>query len=712
MRVQKTLLLLHVLLNSAPVLAILQSPSEDVTSQCTGYDIDFSRLKKLSSRDVDMLIGGHFLHRAHTYSRSKVHTIVPETTEKDLRSACLGSRHRLQEMVQGVPVYGADILVDMDTCLTQDTDYHAVTSDWNFLTSLARSGESIKRLKGTSFGFINVPEGYTPSKTKDQVIEAIATSLNIDKNAVGDPALEVFVSTGGDFLAYRSYSIVENSETTDLVELVVDAHTGNVLSRCSLAGDTSGSYRQRMLRSSGSDHERQLFNCKSCADQTAPVVWTGPTTSCSLNSLYLDDTVQETLCYKGINLNDNTKVVGPGPVDAIHWDGTLDCNGGTDCSPVVLPTCRDAISDIQFAGVTSFMYLRNHLGIRGGLNRDGGRPIRMKAYAHYQDNYCNAFYSPSSDSVYFGDCNCHTWSPLAAVDIVGHEIYHGVTRHSSGLVYSGQSGGLNEAYSDIFGTVIEFFVDDYSDPPDFTIAEQVGAVLRNMEAPLTRSITSICDYFTGMNVHYSSGAVNKAYVKAVRACESNGCGGKLQRCAVVVGTAFLYSGINGLTSTSDFLDAAATSCDMVDEYFSVHRPAIGCSASQVRNFIKIGWSEVGVAFSASKCVAFSTCPGAPQPTVPPPTTPQPTAPQPTAESETAPTTSVEGPPLPTPVLPVLTLDPTPQPTQKRSKPAPEEDDEELEEKGGILAFLGNLCSFRGDNKERSSHNEDDSWWPW
>lgn len=57
------------------------------------------------------------------------------------------------------------------------------------------------------------------------------------------------------------------------------------------------------------------------------------------------------------------------------------------------------------------------------------------------------------------------------MDVVAHELAHGYTEKSSGLIYSFQSGGLNEAYSDILGTIIEFHVNDATDTPDFLIGE-------------------------------------------------------------------------------------------------------------------------------------------------------------------------------------------------------------------------------------------------
>ncbi|NQY04720.1 MAG: M4 family metallopeptidase [Flavobacteriaceae bacterium] len=68
----------------------------------------------------------------------------------------------------------------------------------------------------------------------------------------------------------------------------------------------------------------------------------------------------------------------------------------------------------------------------------------------------NAFYHPNSGNPYFafGDGD-NTTGPWVTADIVGHEWWHAITDHTAGLIYSNESGALNEAYSDIFGELIE-----------------------------------------------------------------------------------------------------------------------------------------------------------------------------------------------------------------------------------------------------------------
>jgi len=81
-----------------------------------------------------------------------------------------------------------------------------------------------------------------------------------------------------------------------------------------------------------------------------------------------------------------------------------------------------------------------------------------------------------------GGDNIGSWGTL---DVVGHEISHGVTQHSANLVYQGESGALNESFSDIFGTAIEFYVEGKV-IGDWLIGEDlflVSGALRSMENP-------------------------------------------------------------------------------------------------------------------------------------------------------------------------------------------------------------------------------------
>jgi len=93
-------------------------------------------------------------------------------------------------------------------------------------------------------------------------------------------------------------------------------------------------------------------------------------------------------------------------------------------------------------------------------------------------NNVNAFWDGYRMTYGDGDA---TYSPLTTVDITAHEITHGLTEFTAGLVYANESGALNEAFSDIFGIVVEF----YAKPTDanWTIGEDIGAAFRSIANP-------------------------------------------------------------------------------------------------------------------------------------------------------------------------------------------------------------------------------------
>ena len=160
----------------------------------------------------------------------------------------------------------------------------------------------------------------------------------------------------------------------------------------------------------------------------------------------------------------------------------------------------------------------NRLGIAG----DGRGAFGA---VHYALNYSNAFWNDDCFCMAFGDGDGVTMRPLVALDVMGHEVSHGVTHATAGLIYSSESGGLNEATSDILGTMVEFYANNPQQPPNYLIGEQLfikpGSALRAMFKPNLDGISPDCypsattpsngitlGNFKAMDVHYSSGVAN------------------------------------------------------------------------------------------------------------------------------------------------------------------------------------------------------------
>ena len=129
---------------------------------------------------------------------------------------------------------------------------------------------------------------------------------------------------------------------------------------------------------------------------------------------------------------------------------------------------------------------------------------------HYKTNYENAFWNGSAMT--FGD-GATTFYPLVSLDVSSHEVSHGFTEQQSNLTYSGQSGGINEAFSDMAGEAAEYYMRGSNDwQVGADIFKGSGALRYMNNPPLDgSSIDNAANYTSSMDVHYSSGVYNKAF---------------------------------------------------------------------------------------------------------------------------------------------------------------------------------------------------------
>ncbi len=115
--------------------------------------------------------------------------------------------------------------------------------------------------------------------------------------------------------------------------------------------------------------------------------------------------------------------------------------------------------------------------------------------------------------MYFGD-GYTIFYPLVALDVVAHEVSHGFTDFNSDLIYSGQSGGINESFSDMAGEAAKYYMRGDNDfMCGYDIFKDPDRALRYLCNPTQdgRSIDHVDDYYDGLDVHYSSGVFNKAF---------------------------------------------------------------------------------------------------------------------------------------------------------------------------------------------------------
>lgn len=161
------------------------------------------------------------------------------------------------------------------------------------------------------------------------------------------------------------------------------------------------------------------------------------------------------------------------------------------------------LNDAHYFGNVVFNMYRDWLNLR---------PISQTLYmkVHYGNSYENAFWDGSAMN--FGD-GASTFYPLVALDVSGHEVSHGFTEQNSGLVYSGMSGGMNEAFSDMAGEAAENYMKGRN---DFLVGSEIfkaTGALRYMANPTQdgRSIDNARNYSSSLDVHYTSGVYNKAF---------------------------------------------------------------------------------------------------------------------------------------------------------------------------------------------------------
>ena len=141
----------------------------------------------------------------------------------------------------------------------------------------------------------------------------------------------------------------------------------------------------------------------------------------------------------------------------------------------------------------------------------GEQPLKDKIVlrVHYDDGMENAFWN--GDNCTFGDGGS-IFYPLTSLDVVGHEIGHGVTEQNSNLEYWNEAGGVNEAFSDIMGEASEA----YLLKSDWFVGEELAKempYLREFEMPENDnySISKAKDMSESVDPHFSSGVFRKVW---------------------------------------------------------------------------------------------------------------------------------------------------------------------------------------------------------
>ena len=358
---------------------------------------------------------------------------------------------RYERTYDGLPVLGGDLIVQGD-----------------------KAGEADKVVKATHAALEPATTAAKVPAAKAEQQALSAAEADDAKGAEVDraPRKVIWAADGKPVVAYETVvGGFQHDGTPQELHVVTDATTGEKL------------------------HEWQAVQTG-----TGHTVYSGTvdlTTTRSGSTYNLTDGARGN--HKTYNLNRGSSGTGTlfsGP-DDVWGDGTPQ-------------NAESAGADAHYGAALTWDYYKNVHG-RSGIRGDG---VGAYSRVHYGNNYVNAFWSDSCFCMTYGDGSGNV-NPLTSIDVAGHEMTHGLTSATARLIYSGESGGLNEATSDIFGSTVEFYANNSEDVGDYLIGEEIdingnGTPLRYMDKP-SKDGRSKDYWYSGIgsiDVHYSSGPAN------------------------------------------------------------------------------------------------------------------------------------------------------------------------------------------------------------
>ncbi|MFI1222119.1 MULTISPECIES: M4 family metallopeptidase [unclassified Streptomyces] len=363
-----------------------------------------------------------------------------------------GTTHtRYERTLDGLPVLGGDLVVK---------------------ESAAGATQSVsKASKATSAQLkaVGLTADVAPAAAEKQALGAAKAEGSEAKKPSEAPRKVVWLGSGSPQLAYETVvGGLQHDGTPNELHVVTDAASGE-----------------------------QLYTWQAVHNGTGNTQYNGQVTLGTAPSYTLTDTTRGN--HKTYNLNRGSSGTGTlfsGP-DDVWGDGTPQ-------------NAETAGADAHYGAAETWDYFKNVHG-RSGIRGDG---VGAYSRVHYGNNYVNAFWQDSCFCMTYGDGSGNV-KPLTSLDVAAHEMSHGVTSVTAGLVYSGESGGLNEATSDIFAAGVEFYSNTTQDPGDYLVGEKIdingdGTPLRYMDKP-SRDGASKDYWYSGIgnvDVHYSSGPAN------------------------------------------------------------------------------------------------------------------------------------------------------------------------------------------------------------
>jgi Zn-dependent metalloprotease len=258
------------------------------------------------------------------------------------------------------------------------------------------------------------------------------------------------------------------------------------------------------------------------------------------------------------------------------------------------PESSDSAVNEAYDGLGATYDLYHDVFGRSSIDNKG---LRLDATVHYGTEYDNAFWD--GQQMVFGDGDAVIFSHFTgSIDVIGHELTHGVTQYDAGLEYQGQPGALNESMSDVFGSLVKQYHNNQSAADaDWLIGAGIlakgikGVALRSMKAPGTAyhdsqlgddpqpATMSKLDPTTSDNggVHINSGIPNHAFYLLATALGGN---------AWEDAGHIWYSTLRALHPQSDFLSCANMSYGVAGALFG--------SGSKQQQAVRDAWDGVGI----------------------------------------------------------------------------------------------------------------------
>ena len=405
-----------------------------------------------------------------------------------------GAKHiRYDQMYRGVRVWAGDVIVEVGANGAPKTTTNTLKPGINLATIPSLTQAQVLEIAHNDlrpvgpYAHARTAELVVYPQVIDQVRENPMRGLQGELNA-----LDIEEVVSGYTLAYHVHTELENgAQETRHTDYIINAHTGEILKQWDSleTGAAVGTGKS----------------------QYSSNVMLGTSTAAA-GGFELRD-VARSMNIETYNMENGTGGSGKLVTDA-------DNTWGDSANYIKTPTSRTeantqtAAVDAHYGTERTFDYY----SLVHGRNGIDGAGLKTTIRVHYSSNYDNAFWSDSCFCMTYGDGN--TFTVLTSLDVAGHEMTHGVTSRTANLTYSGESGGLNEAMSDIHGTMVEFYARGGSGSTigntggNWDIGEQLNATaLRFMKKPSKdgRSKDAWYSGLGGIDVHYSSGPLNRAF---------------------------------------------------------------------------------------------------------------------------------------------------------------------------------------------------------